>query len=188
MKPTVWRLTLAATLISVSSGVTQGAFETLFTVVQPMTSTEGIQTAIVTYSSYFTERPLGLCVSFLGADSRIMDQLAHPVSRSPAFLTGAKAWPERSLAGDTLRVFLDLRQFQVDRSVVCCPDSEIVRSIYDCLLVNAFNSRKQLDSEHRVWRAAQFVDVRILGSDYKYLGGVIACSEIAKHPFAREPW
>lgn len=187
MRP-AWRVALrAALLMCAATSAARGAFETLFSVVQPMTTTEGLQIGTVTYSRYFTAPPLGLCVSFLAADSRIMDQSGNPVSRNLAYLTGAKAWSDQELAGDTLRVFLDLRQFHVDRPAMCCTDGEIVRGIYDCLLVNAYNSRAQLDWERNEWRSAEFISVKVLGDGHADLDSVVACSEISKHPLARRP-
>ena len=180
------KLVVGALVVWYADGAAHGAFETLVEVVQPMTTTEGIQIGTVTYSEYFTQQPLGLCVTLFSRDSRIMDQLGKPVSRNLAYLTGVRAWPESHLLGDTLRVYLDLRDFKVDKAAVCCTEGEIVQAIFDCLLVNAYNSRRELDMTLGEWRSAEFIDVRVLGDQFRGLQGVRACRDIAKLPHARQ--
>ncbi len=64
-------LPLMLLLALIPGGAALSAFETLLEIVQPMTTTEGMQIATVTYSVYLTETPLGSYVSFLGSESRL---------------------------------------------------------------------------------------------------------------------
>lgn len=166
-------------------GVAQAAFETLVEVVQPMDTSEGIQVATAIYSEYMTTMPLGLRVALFARDSRIMDQHGAPVSRNLAYLTGVQVRTEPRLLGDTLRVYLDLRNFKVDEAAVCCSDSSVIRAIYDCLLINAYNSRQEYVWEVGESRSAEVIDVRVLGDRFGGLQGVKTCREIANDPWMR---
>jgi hypothetical protein len=89
-------------------------------------------------------------------------------NRNAANIAGIKSWVDpyhfqkQALFGDTVRVYLDLTDF--DTSRLDFEDGDVVAATLECVLVNATASMKGWYRERNDWVAAKHLYVEVRGA------------------------
>jgi len=166
--PKVSALILVALLLLTQPS--HSAFENALQVAQPIETEEGIVISIVTVVKYLGDKPPGLLVPFTCEENCIVTESGRSENRNAAHILGIRtgvdpyhATKGGSLYGDTLKVFIDLREASGGKTPSGWSLDAVMEATLECVLYNAERTRTAYGPDGPF--KAKHVKVDVLGAD-----------------------
>jgi hypothetical protein len=136
-------------------------------VAQPIVAEDAIFLSRVTFVNHHDMSWAGL-VDYTCRESFAVNESGRPENRNAASIAGIKTWAdpyhfqEQALFGDTVRVYVDLTDF--DASRLEFESEDVVAATLECVLVNATASMTGWYRARHDWVTAQHLYVEVRGA------------------------
>lgn len=163
----MWKHVVVPLTLLVASSRALASEERALEVAQPLVTEGAIAVSRVTFVNHY-DMSWGGLVDYTCRESFIVNESWKAENRNAANISGIKSWVDpyhyekQALFGDTVRVYMDLTEFDVSR--LGQQDGDVVAATIECVLVNATASMTGWYRARNAWVPATHLYLEVRGA------------------------